>query len=51
MLKKLLRVTSILLMLSTLWGGLAAFAQTQAIFGKVVDADGQPVIGAGVVVS
>ncbi|MBO7574362.1 MAG: TonB-dependent receptor [Bacteroidales bacterium] len=38
-------------MLSTLWGGLAAFAQTQAIFGKVVDADGQPVIGAGVVVS
>ncbi len=51
MLKKLLRVTSILLMLSTLWGGLAAYAQTQAIFGKVVDADGQPVIGAGVVVS
>ncbi len=51
MFKKLLRVTSILLMLSTLWGGLAAFAQTQAIFGKVVDADGQPVIGAGVVVS
>ena len=51
MLKKLLRVTSIILMLSTLWGGLAAFAQSQAIFGKVVDADGQPVIGAGVVVS
>ena len=51
MFKKLLRVTSILMMLSTLWGGLAAFAQTQAIFGKVVDADGQPVIGAGVVVS
>jgi TonB-linked SusC/RagA family outer membrane protein len=38
-------------MLSTLWGGLAAFAQSQAIFGKVVDADGQPVIGAGVVVN
>jgi len=51
MLKKLLRVTSIVLMLSTLWGGLAAFAQSQAIFGKVVDADGQPVIGAGVVVN
>ena len=50
MLKKLLKVTSIVLMLSTLWGGLSAFAQSPAIFGKVVDADGAPVIGAGVLV-
>ena len=50
MLKKLLKVTSIFLMLCALWGGSEAFAQSQAIFGKVVDAQGESLIGAAVVV-
>ena len=50
MLKKLLRVASIFMMLSALWGGLVTFAQSTAILGKVVDASGEPVIGAAVMV-
>ena len=49
MLKKLLKVASILMVFSTLWGGLQASAQNRAISGKVVDANGEPIIGAGVV--
>ena len=51
MLKKLLKLASIIMMLSALWGGASAFAQSQAIFGKVVDAEGQALIGAAVLVS
>ena len=50
MFKKLLKVASIFMMLSALWGGISAYAQSQAIFGKVVDADGQALIGAAVLV-
>ena len=50
MLKKLLRVASIFMMLSALWGGLVTFAQSTSILGKVVDASGEPVIGAAVMV-
>ena len=50
MLKKLLKVAGILMIFSTLWGGLSASAQTQAISGKVIDTGGQPVIGAAVMI-
>ncbi len=50
MLKKLLKVAGILMVFSTLCGGLSASAQTQAISGKVVDTGGQPVIGAAVMI-
>ena len=50
MLKKLLKVAGIFMIFSTLWGGLSASAQTQAISGKVVDTSGQPVIGAAVMI-
>ncbi len=50
MLKKLLKVTGILTILLTLAGSVVASAQPRAIFGKVVDADGQPLIGAAVLV-
>ena len=50
MLKKLLKVAGILMVFSTLCGGLSASAQTQAISGKVIDTGGQPVIGAAVMV-
>ena len=50
MLKKLLKVAGIFMIFSTLWGGLSASAQTQAISGKVLDTGGQPVIGAAVTV-
>ena len=49
MFKNLLKVAGIFLMLSALWGGLEASAQDRAISGKVVDANGEPIIGAGVV--
>jgi TonB-linked SusC/RagA family outer membrane protein len=50
MLKKLLKVTGILTVLLTLAGSVMASAQPRAIFGKVVDAEGQPLIGAAVMV-
>ena len=50
MLKKLLKVAGIFMIFSTLWGGLSASAQTQAISGKVLDTGGQPVIGAAVMI-
>ena len=51
MLKHLFRVLSIttILFASIGWGQLAS-AQSRAIFGKVVDANGEPIIGAAVVV-
>ena len=48
MLKNLMRVTGILAILITMFGGLSASAQNRTISGTVVDADGQPVIGAAV---
>ena len=50
MLKKLQKATGILLMLCALFGGLDAHAQNRTINGKVVDAAGQPVVGAAVMV-
>ena len=50
MLKKLLKVTGILTILLTLAGSVTASAQPRALFGKVIDANGQPLIGAGVAV-
>ena len=50
MLKKLQKATGILLMLCALFGGLDAHAQNRTINGKVVDASGQPVVGAAVMV-
>ena len=50
MLKKLLKVAGILMIFSTLLGGLSASAQSQAISGKVIDTGGQPVIGAAVMI-
>ena len=50
MLKKLQKATSIVLMLCALFGSLDAFAQNRTIRGQVVDATGQPVIGAAVTV-
>ena len=50
MFKNLLKVAGIFMVLSALWGGLEASAQNRANSGKVVDANGEPVIGAGVLV-
>lgn len=50
MLKKLMKVTGILTILLTLAGSVVASAQPRALFGKVIDANGQPLIGAGVAV-
>ena len=50
MLKKLLKVASILTILLASLGSFTASAQNRAISGKVVDASGQPVIGAAVMV-
>ena len=50
MLKKLQKVAGILMVFSTLLGGLSASAQSQAISGKVIDSGGQPVIGAAVMI-
>ena len=44
MFKQLLKVTSIFMVLSALWGGLEASAQNRAISGQVIDAGKQPVI-------
>ena len=50
MLKKLLKVASILTILLASLGSFTASAQNRALSGKVVDASGQPIIGAAVVV-
>ena len=50
MFKNLLKVAGIFMVLSALWGSFEASAQNRAISGKVVDANGEPVIGAGVLV-
>ena len=50
MFKQLLKVTSIFMVLSALWGGLEASAQNRAISGQVIDAGKQPVIGAAVMI-
>ena len=50
MLKNLMRVTGILTILLTIWGGLSASAQNRTISGTVVDTGGEPVIGAAVTV-
>ena len=50
MLKQLQKATSIVLVLCALFGSLVATAQNRAISGKVLDASGQPVIGAAVMV-
>ena len=52
MLKKMLqKATGIILMLCALFVGLGAYAQNRTISGKVVDANGDPVIGAAVTVA
>ena len=48
MLKHLMKVTSILAILFTVWGGFTASAQNRTISGKIVDAGGEPVFGAAV---
>ena len=50
MIKKLMKMISVLAMLLVVWGGLDASAQNRTISGKVVDAGGLPVIGAAVTV-
>ena len=50
MLKKLMKVTGILAILLTVWGGFSASAQNRTISGKIVDTGGEPVIGAAVTV-
>ncbi len=50
MLKKLSKATGIIVMLFALLGGFNANAQSRAISGKVLDAGGQGVVGASVVV-
>ena len=50
MLKKLSRVVGILVFLTAFLGGVSASAQNKAIRGKIVDGQGIPVVGAGVVV-
>ena len=50
MLKNLMKVSSILTVLLTLWGGFSAYAQNRTISGKIVDTGGEPVIGAAVTV-
>ena len=51
MFQKLLKVSSVLLILSTLCGGINTFAQNRTISGKVVDTGGDPVVGAAVTVA
>ena len=51
MFKKLLKAANIIMIFSALWGGFAASAQNRAISGKVIDANGEAVIGAAVMVS
>ena len=50
MVKKLQKAASVILMLCALFGALDVFAQNRTISGKVVDAAGQPVVGAAVMV-
>jgi len=50
MLKHLMKVTSVLAILFTIWGGFEASAQNHTISGTVVDTGGLPVIGAAVTV-
>ena len=50
MLKNLMRVTGVLAILFTVWGGFEASAQNRTISGKIVDTNGQPIIGAAVTV-
>ena len=50
MLKHLMKVTGILAILFTVWGGFDASAQNRTISGTVVDTGGLPVIGAAVTV-
>ena len=50
MVKKLQKAASVILMLCALFGALDVFAQNRTISGKVVDASGQPVVGAAVMV-
>ncbi|MBR5724591.1 MAG: TonB-dependent receptor [Bacteroidales bacterium] len=50
MLKNLMKVSSIITVLLTLWGGFSAYAQNRTISGKIVDTGGEPVIGAAVTV-
>ena len=50
MLKHLMKVTSIIAILFTVWGGFEASAQNHTISGTVVDTGGLPVIGAAVTV-
>ena len=50
MLKKLQKVAGVLLMLCALFAGLDTYAQNRTVNGKVVDAAGQPVVGAAVMV-
>ena len=51
MFKKLLKAANIIMIFSALWGGLAASAQNRAISGKVIDANGDAVIGAAVMIA
>jgi TonB-linked SusC/RagA family outer membrane protein len=50
MLKQLMKVSGILVVLLTIWGGLTASAQNRTISGTIVDVGGEPVIGAAVTV-
>ena len=50
MFKNLLKATSVIMILSALWGGFNASAQNRAISGQVIDAGKQPVIGAAVLI-
>ena len=50
MLKKLLKASGILLILIAFFGSFEALAQNRTISGKIVDANGDPVIGAAVTV-
>ena len=50
MFKHLMKVSGILMIFLTLAGSFQALAQNRTISGKVVDASGQPVIGAAVTV-
>ena len=50
MVKQLQKAVSVILMICALFGALDVFAQNRTISGKVVDAAGQPVVGAAVMV-
>ena len=50
MFKNLMKVSGVLAILLSLWGGLPASAQNRTISGTVVDTAGEPVIGAAVTV-